>query len=351
MKLKKTQDLLKKKLEAQDFDTYAICVCKDGDKASLFSANADSDTYFDIASMGKVLVTSTLVLHAVSEKILSLDDTLDMFFKNIAQDRKKITVKQLLTHTSGIVRYDIPKAAASKGSDAVADFIISSPLAFEPGTKNQYSCNGMILLGYILEKLYKMPLEKIFEEKLKRPLGYTRSKFNIALDEPNSAVCYRSENVDGLAHPWDDENIRILQTSAGSGGQFFTLGDIIKFADAVMAESEALYSKELFDMAEQNYVDDDCDEGRGLGWFYVTDNYFQRADLFPIGSFGHTGYTGSSMFFNREKNMYVIMLTNATRFSSMKTDFKYPDYDGDTCRIRVELHNAIYEDLCEDGLL
>ncbi len=80
-----------------------------------------------------------------------------------------------------------------------------------------------------------------FDEKIKQPLGYTRSKFNIAIDEPNTAICYRTENLDGLEHPWDDENIRILKTSAGSGGQFFTMADLEKFADAVINKSEALY--------------------------------------------------------------------------------------------------------------
>ena len=325
MKLKKTQELLKKKLEAQDFDTYAICVCKDGDKASLFSANADSDTYFDIASMGKVLVTSTLILMSIDKNLLSLDDTLDSFFKDVPKGKQRITIKHLLTHTSGIVRYDIPQNDADFGSNAVAKFILNTPLAFQPGTTHIYSCNGMILLGYILEKIYSLPLEKIFEKLLKKPLGYTRSKFNIEIDEPNAAVCYRSESLDGLNHPWDDENIRVLKTSAGSGGQFFTLGDIKKFADAVISKSNILYSEKMFDLAEKNYTEG-LDEGWGLGWLFVDEKYTQTGKLFPIGSFGHCGHTGTSLFFNREKDLYVIILTNATRFLNIKNNFKGYDY-------------------------
>ena len=255
MELKYTQLLLSEKLKNKDFDSYAIFVSKNENEFFLHSDNVNEDTYFDIASMGKVLVTSTLVLKAIGEKKLSLSDSLETFFENVPVEKKNITIEQLLTHTSGIVRCPISGESVAKGNDAVALFIINNPLAFAPGTSYTYSCNGMILLGYILEKIYHRSLEEIFEAKLKKPLGYTRSKFNIALDEPNAAICYRSENVDGLAHPWDDENIRVLQTSAGSGGQFFTLGDIKKFAKAVMAKSELLYPKELFDLAEKNHVD------------------------------------------------------------------------------------------------
>lgn len=344
MKLTNTENILKQKIINKEFDSYAIVVHKDGDECFLHSDNVDKDTLFDIASMGKILVTSTLILKAIDEKKLDFESTLDGFFANIPDDRKNITVKQLLTHTSGIIRCPILPENAKNGHDAVAKQIINNPLAFAPGESRIYSCNGMILLGYILEKLYNKPLEELYKEKLKTPLGYTRSKFNIALDEPNSAICYRSKNVDGLTHPWDDENVRVLQTSAGSGGQFFSIADIKKFADAVMQKNKILYSSELFDEAEKNYVNANLD-GQGLGWFYVDEKYFQRGNLFPVGSFGHTGFTGASMFFNRKLDLYVIMLTNATRFSALKHDFKTVDYDGDTCRIRVDLHNAISGDL------
>lgn len=271
------------------------------------------------------------------------------FFKDVPKDKQRITIKHLLTHTSGIVRYDIPQNDADSGSNAVAKFILDTPLAFQPGTKHIYSCNGMILLGYILEKIYSLPLEKIFEKLLKKPLGYTRSKFNIEIDEPNAAVCYRSESLDGLNHPWDDENIRVLKTSAGSGGQFFTLGDIKKFADAVISKSNILYSEKMFDLAEKNYTEG-LDESWGLGWLFVDEKYTQTGRLFPLGSFGHCGHTGTSLFFNREKDLYVIILTNATRFLNIKNNFKGYDY-GIIEKMREEIHNEIYKDLDEQGLI
>lgn len=345
MNLYNTERLIKEKLREKYFDSYAVLVSKNGRERVLMSRNVNEDTYFDIASMGKVLVTSTLILNAVGNEKISLDDTLNEFFENVPEEKKAITVKQLLTHTSGIVRCPITPESVAKGNDAVADLIINNPLRFKPGIGYEYSCNGMMLLGYILEKVYKKPLETVFDEKIKKPLGYTRSKFNIDLDEKNAAVCYRTENVDGLAHPWDDENIRILKTSAGAGGQFFTLNDINRFMKAVMKKDPVLYPKKMYDIAEKNYVGS-LGEGWGLGWFIVDENYHQTGKLFPIGSCGHCGHTGTSMFFNRDEDLYVILLTNATRFANMKNNFKGYDYSV-IKKLRKDLHNAIYADLQE----
>lgn len=345
MNLYNTERLIKEKLREKYFDSYAVLVSKNGRERVLMSRNVDEDTYFDIASMGKVLVTSTLILNAVGNEKISLDDTLNEFFENVPEEKKAITVKQLLTHTSGIVRCPITPESVAKGNDAVADLIINNPLRFKPGIGYEYSCNGMMLLGYILEKVYKKPLETVFDEKIKKPLGYTRSKFNIDLDEKNAAVCYRTENIDGLAHPWDDENIRILKTSAGAGGQFFTLNDINRFMKAVMKKDPVLYPKKMYDIAEKNYVGS-LGEGWGLGWLIVDENYHQTGKLFPIGSCGHCGHTGTSMFFNRDEDLYVILLTNATRFANMKNNFKGYDYSV-VKKLRKDLHNAIYADLQE----
>lgn len=349
MNLENTEKLLLKKAKDKDFDSYAVIVYAKGNEKCLHSPNVNMDTYFDIASMGKVLITSTLILKALSENKISLDDKLNKFFSYTPDEKANITIKQLLTHTSGIVRYPIPEECAEKGNDAVAKFILNTPLSFEPGKSQIYSCNGMILLGYILEKIYDKSLEEIFNEKIKQPLRYTRSKFNIEINEPNAAICYRTENLNGLSHPWDDENIRILKTSAGSGGQFFTPGDINKFAKAVISKSKMLYSQEVFDVAEKDYVGD-IGEGCGLGWLIVDEKYRQTGKLFPIGSFGHCGHTGTSMFFNRSEDMYVIILTNATRFQNMKNNFKGYDY-GLVEKMREEIHNEIYKDLKGQGLI
>lgn len=101
--------------------------------------------------------------------------------------------------------------------------------------------------------------------------------------------------------------------------------------------------------AEQNYIKD-FGEGWGLGWLIVDGKYPQTGKLFPIGSFGHCGHTGTSLFFSREKDMYVIILTNATRCLNKKNGFKGYDYNK-ICEMRADIHNAIFDDLSESGLI
>lgn len=192
MELRNTEDWLKQALADAKFDSYAIFVHKNGDEAFLHSENVNEDTYFDIASLGKILITTPLILKAVTEKMLSLEDTLDRFFDNVPPEKKDITIQQLLTHTSGIIRIPILPKAVEKGHDAIAAQMLNHPLAFEPGTNYIYSCNGMILLGFVLEKIYNAPLESIYETKLKKPLGQTRSRFNIAVNEPNAVLILNS---------------------------------------------------------------------------------------------------------------------------------------------------------------
>ena len=118
---------------------------------------------------------------------------------------------------------------------------------------------------------------------------------------------------------------------------------------AIVEKNEKLYSEKLFNLAETDYTPN-YDEGRGLGYLVVDGRYKQTGKLFPKGSFGHCGHCGQSFFISREKNMYVILLTNATRFAAMKNDFKHYDY-GITMKMREDVHNAIYKDLTEEEVL
>jgi len=292
--------------------------------------------------MGKILITTTLILKAVGEKKLSVDDTLDMFFDNIPEDRRKITLKQLLTHTSGIVRCPLPAEVAEKGNDVLADYIIRNPLAYKPGEGKRYSCNAFILLGFIVEKIYGMPLDEAFYTYTKQTLNLTRSRFNIAVDEPNAAVSYRRPKVG--KYRVDDDNVYNMKGIAGSGAQFWTMGDMEKFCDAILAKNTELYPEEIFTLAEQSHTGSLGEDANGLGWLIVDERYRQTGRLFPTGSFGHCGHTGTSFFFNREKDLYAVIFTNATRCLWLKCNYTY-DYSV-ICKMREDIHNRILNDIC-----
>lgn len=323
-------------------DSYAVLLMKNGEKAAIFSENVKADTYFDIASMGKVLTTATLILKAIGAGKLSLDDTLEKFFPYVPEKEKNITVKQLMTHTSGIVRCGLSQEVCRRGRKAIAEAIFANPLAYEPGKRRIYSCNAYILLGFIVEEVYGMRLNEAFENNTKKDLDLKKSGFNIAVDEPNAVVSYRRWNAG--EYRVDDENVYAMVGIAGSGAQFWTLADMEKFCDAIMRKEPKLYPEYLYDMAEQNYTKLLGDEANGLGWLFVDERYPQTGTLFPTGSFGHCGHTGTSMFFNRKENLYAVILTNATRCLWVKNRGTGYDYNT-TCGMREEIHNALQKDL------
>lgn len=348
MELHKTERLLQEKMNTDIFDSYAVLVGIGDQEKLLTSPNVNEYTYFDAASMGKVLVTSTLILRALGEGRLHLEDTLDSYFDRVPEEKQKITIQQMLTHSSGIVRrIPVPQNIADEGRESIKDFILENPLAFAPGTDYTYSCNAYILLGFILEKIYDMRLDQIFDTYLGKPLGLTHACFNLPIDAPNSAVCYRRKEV-GVCR-CDDESAYTMRGTGGNGASFWGISDIQKFIHAVLAKDERLYPKHLFDLAEQDYTPDYA-EGRGLGYLMVDERYLQTGDLFPAGSFGHCGHTGMSFFMNRELNLYVIILTNATRFANMRSGFNGYDY-GEIMALRAEIHNTIKEDLTAQGRL
>lgn len=345
MELNKTKAFMEELKKDDSLDSYAVFFKHGKDKCFISSDNVNCDTYFDVASMGKILITATLILRAIGEGKLSVDDTLDMFFNDVPSDRKNITVKQLLTHTSGIVRCEISREIADKGNDAIAKYIIDNPLAYKPGEGKMYSCNAYILLGFIVEKVFKMPLDEAFYTYTKKTLNLTKSCFNIDVNEPNAAVSYRRKEVG--EYRCDDENAYSMRGIAGNGAQFWTMADMEKYCDAVMEKSEKLYPSKMYDLAEQSYTGTLGPNANGLGWLIVDERYKQGGNLFSTGSFGHCGHTGTSFFFNREKDMYAVILTNATRHLWIKNNCQY-GYDYKViCKMRENIHNKILEDINE----
>lgn len=247
----------------------------------------------------------------------------------------------MLTHTSGIIKVLIPDSIADSGREAVVWHILKPDLAFEPGTAYRYSCSAYILLGFILEKILDAPLDKLYEKYITKPLMLKRSRFNIRGDEPNAAICYRRKYMG--KYRADDENAYTLRGVAGNGAFQSSVEDISKFLDAVLKKDSHLYSKEWFELAERNWTPE-LSEGRGLGYLIVNENYHQTGKLFSPGSFGHCGHSGQSFFVNREEDLYVIILTNATRFLNIKSGFRGYDYNI-ICKMREDIHNAIYDDL------
>ena len=351
MELTNTLAEIQKKLESRDFTSYAILVGFGEQEWQFTSPDVDLDSYFDAASLGKVFPTTALALQCISKGLLSLDDTLEKFFSFVPSDKKDITVKHLLTHTSGMIRHPYPQKLGLRGRDGVAEFIFSNPLVYPTGTSFAYCCDGIMLLGLILEKVLGCTLEEAFERYIKKPFGMTRSTYHIALDEENAVMCNHRADLGGLIY--DDDNVRELcGIPAGNGGLFVTANDLQIFVKALIAKDSRLYPEEMFDLAEQNYTGNlpvlDANrsvENHGLGFVYVNENCEMARDLFPEGSIGHCGWSGQSFYLNRERALYVILLTNSMRCQNLEKKLRSIERDRAVHQLRIDIHRAIKKDL------
>jgi len=253
-----------------------------------------------------------------------------------------------LTHSSGLIRSRFPKDAGKEGRKSVLRHIFSQPLKYESGTRYAYSCDGFILLGFILERIYHMGLDEIFQKFIVEPLGMTRSRYNISIDEENTATCYHYPVLTDT--PIYDDNLRTCpDIPAGTGEDFCTPHDTRIFVKAILNKDERLYPKELFDPAEQNHTKDIpclenyvCYADHGLGYEYVNEKCPHASVLFPDGAFGKEGWTGQTFYISRKLGLYVIILSNAMRCAFLRN---VPDKHQEVDRIRTEIHRAIGEDL------
>ncbi len=348
MELERTRALIRDAMNTGLLDACAVIVSCRGEKAAVFSPGTDEDTLFDIASMGKVLVTAPLILQLTGEGALSLDSTLGELLAQCPGDKKAITIRQLLTHTSGILRYTFPPDIGLGGHEAVLDFILHSEPGSRPGEKSVYSCNGMVLLGLILEKVTGLGLEDLWKSRLKEPLGLRRSTFLPDPGERNAAACCHLQDPGDM--PFDDVNVRSMRGNSGAGGQFFTAGDIARYCEAILDRSPVLYPEYLYDAAERDYTPN-AEEGRGLGWLITDRRYPQTDGLFPDGSFGHTGWTGTSFFMNRDTEMYAVVLTNSMRWTYIREGFAPENPAFATHQLRTRMHHEIHMDLLEQGII
>lgn len=266
-----------------------------GGNASLFpQQKLKRDTLFDMASLSKLIGTTMAALKMIDEGKICLKSRLGNFFDN-CYGKENTTVYQLLTHTSGIkAHFQLYKRKISPDDAAIE--ILKEDFGYTPDSNAVYSCMGFILLGKILEAVENAPLDKIVTDYVFKPLGMTDSTYC-----PKNQSCAATERdtetgkiINGVVH---DENARFLGGVAGNAGIFCNLSDCITFAKMLSKRGKGYLPEKLFDFAVSNLTPSFSD-GRGLG--------FQR-----IGRlYGHTGFTGTSIYVDGESGLYAILLTN-----------------------------------------
>ena len=315
------------------------------------SPAARDATIYDVASLTKPIVTTSAIMMLVAQGRVDLDAPVSRYLPDWVKGpgasgnsdwRKKVTVRELLLHTSGLPAHrEFYKSA--KGKNAILEHVHAEPLVAEPGTKVEYSDLGFMLLGEIVERLTGETLDQFAREKIFAPLGMDHSYFNpprslraqIAPTENDTA--FRKRQLQGEV---DDANAFAMGGIAGHAGLFSTAQDISAFAQMMlnggMYAQRRIFSRTIVDQftARVNVGD----SARTLGWDVPTGNSSSGRYL-SQQAYGHNGFTGTSIWIDPEKDLFVILLTNRV----------YPKAANDKIRqVRPALHDAIIEAL---GLL
>ena len=296
-----------------------------------FRGGVDEHTLFDMASVTKVMATTTLALIALDRGLLRLDDPVSKFFKT----DKPITVKHLLTHTMGMGYKPLYESGVPDAQ--IADAILSLPDDIPVGSDVRYSCPGFILLGKALEKVFGGRLNECFDDFVAKPLSMDETSFL-----PQGGMKFVNANPEASEiGRVNDYNCRHLGGVSGNAGLFSSLADTTKYVKLLLDKGAPLFSEATFDAAVQNYTAH-MSESRGLGFLYVDERYAQTGGLFAEGAIGHCGHTGQSVFVDVSTGLYVIILSDATLSVTQKHGVLHYD---EVMEMRAQVHAAIAKDL------
>ena len=291
------------------------------------AAAVEPDTIYDLASLTKVVVTTTVAMTLVDERKLDLDaavSTLLPGFHGAGKDA--VTVRQLLTHSGGLTWW----APLYKDTRGEADFlarIVEMPLASVPGTRTEYSDLGILLLGDVLERLAAAPLEELARVRVLSPLGMADTAYRPAPAllpriAPTETDPWRGRLLRGEVH---DENAFALGGVAAHAGLFGTARDLSAFARMLLAggshERRRIVSQATLEQFTRRagLVPHST---RALGWDTASDEsgrrsstpgepgYSSAGSLFAPRSFGHTGFTGTSLWVDPDRGLFLVLLSN-----------------------------------------
>jgi CubicO group peptidase (beta-lactamase class C family) len=291
------------------------------------AAEVRTDTIYDLASLTKIVVTTTVAMILVDEGRLDLDATVGSIvpgFEGGAKDQ--VRVRQLLSHSGGLLWW-APLYKELRGKAAFLERILEMDLDYPPGTKSVYSDLGLILLGEVLERSAGTPIEEVARRRLLEPLGMGDTQYlpPVALRPriaPTERDPWRGRVLRGEVH---DRNTFALGGVAPHAGLFGTAGDLARFAQMLLnggtLEGHRIVSEDTVTLFTHRVTGvPGCT--RALGWDTPTDGatprsstpgdpgYSSAGTLFSPRSFGHTGYTGTSMWIDPERELFVILLSN-----------------------------------------
>ena len=290
------------------------------------------DTIFDIASLTKVIVTTTAVMQLMEWGKLRLSDPVAKYLPPFAQNGKEdITVRQLLTHYSGLPP-DLDLKAQWEGKETAYRMAYNEAPEDPPGSRFSYSDINFITLGALVEKISGESLDAYATRHIFEPLKMLHTRYlPPPAWRPKIAPTQYDENEHMLRGVVHDPTARRMGGVAGHAGLFSTADDLARFAQALLDGGDHVLSPLTIEKMISPEQPPNAPVLRGFGWDIDSPFSSNRGDLLPVGSFGHTGFTGTSMWIDPTTKTYIILLTNAV----------HPRGKGNAVALRAKVATAV----------
>jgi len=355
--------ILRDAVAAKAFPAASVAVTRDRQLIALrafgrYTQDAASpevtvETIFDLASVSKVVATTTMAALLYERGLLDLEMPLTSVVSEFGHNefvsddprRDDVTLRMLLAHSSGLPAYEKMYLRA-ESRDALLAAAATVPLAHDPGTHAEYSDVGFILLGLALERLADDSLDHFAQHEIFGPLGLTHTTFtppHAWRDQIAPTANDRSFRHRLIQGEVQDENASVMGGVAGHAGVFSTAQDVAKFANAMMAPAadrgagsdiRPLLRPETLALFTRRETSPEG-TSRALGWDTPSQPSQSGRHLSPE-SYGHLGYTGTSLWIDPTRQLSIVLLTNRT----------WPDCANQTIKeVRPRVHDAIVEAL------
>jgi CubicO group peptidase (beta-lactamase class C family) len=305
----------------------------------LDSPKVTDTTIFDLASVSKVVATTSMAMILYERGLLDLESPViavvpEFAGTSQAEDplRKDVTIRMLLAHSSGLAAYE-KLFQRAKTRQELLNAAFSAPLIADPSIKAEYSDIGFIILGVALERIADETISQFCQREVFGPVGMSHTTFNpppawkLSIPPTANDQAFRHRIIQGEVN---DENASVLGGVAGQAGVFSTAEDMARFANVMVQDGVPLVRPETLKVFTRR---ESAPEGtsRALGWD-TPSQPSQSGKYFPPSSFGHLGYTGISLWIDPERKLSVTLLTNRT----------WPDSDNQAIKeVRPRFHDAV----------
>jgi CubicO group peptidase (beta-lactamase class C family) len=272
------------------------------------------DTIFDAASLTKVLATTPAVMLLMEQGKLKLDATIQTYISEFdGQGKEEITLRELLTHTSGLPP-GLSRSPPWSGRQKALELACAQSPATPPGTAFHYSDIGFIVLGELVVRVSGWPLEEFVQRKVYQPLKMVDTGFTVPppnLDRVAPTERLPEGMLRGKVH---DPTARLMGGVAGHAGLFTTAADLARFARMLLnggqLDGVRILAPETVKLMTSVQSPAGISARRGLGWDIDSPYSSPRGQHFGMSSYGHTGWTGTSIWIDPDSQAFVIFLSN-----------------------------------------